>query len=118
MVTLHVDGPNLVVSVVGLHKLWSFKSSLTIPLAHVADAHPATEESGRTWHGLRAPGLHVPGWITAGTYYDKTGRVFWDVSDANDAIEIVLHDDRFSRLVVEVEDPSAAIDLIRSAITS
>ncbi|HTV74585.1 MAG TPA: hypothetical protein VME66_12895 [Candidatus Acidoferrales bacterium] len=117
MVTLHVAGPDLVVSVVGLDKLWSFKSTLTIPLAHVAEAHPATEESRRTWHGLRAPGTHVPGWITAGTYYDKTGRVFWDVSNPDNAIEIALHDDRFSRLIVEVEDPAAAIELIRGAST-
>jgi hypothetical protein len=116
MVTLHIAEESLTVEVAGLHKLWCFKSSLTIPLAHIAGVHVATDEARKGWHGLRAPGTHMPGLITAGTYYDKTGRVFWDVCDAARAIEIVLHDDRFARLVVEVDDPAAAIALIRRAI--
>jgi hypothetical protein len=116
MVTLHIAEQSLTVEVAGLHKLWSFRSSLTIPLAHIVDAHLATDEARKSWHGWRVPGTHMPGLITAGTYYDGSGRVFWDVCDPARAIEIVLHDDAFARLVVEVEDPAAAIDLIQRAI--
>jgi hypothetical protein len=117
MVTLHIAEQSLTVEVTGLHQLWSFKRSLTIPLAHVAGAHLATEEARKSWHGWRVPGTHMPGLITAGTYYDSSGRVFWDVCNPARAIEILLHDDRYARLVVEVDDPAAAIDLIRGAIS-
>ncbi|MBV8281921.1 MAG: hypothetical protein JO347_07650, partial [Candidatus Eremiobacteraeota bacterium] len=52
----------------------------------------------------------------AGTYYDGKGCVFWDVHHAENAIEITLRDERFSRLVVEVEDPAAAVAMLRDAI--
>lgn len=115
MVRLEVVGDNLVLDVVGFDKLWSFKSQLTIPLAHVEAVKPAPDEAKQWFHGLRLPGTNVPGLIVAGTYYDGTGCAFWDVHNAENAIEISLRDERFSRLVIEVEDPVASIELLRGA---
>jgi len=116
MVALEVAGENLMLHVEGLDQLWAFKSQLTIPLAHVADAHPATEEAKKLFHGVRTPGTNIPGVLVAGTYYDGNGCAFWDVHHAENAIEIMLHDERFKRLVIEVEDPAAALALIRGVI--
>src|ERR1700680_1203188 len=109
MVTLEVVDRTLTLRVVGWDQLWAFKTELSIPIAHVIGAKPADEEA-RTWfHVLRAPGPRVPGIITAGTYYDGSGRVFWDVHDAQRAIEIGLRDERYARLIVEVDVPASAI---------
>ena len=116
MVMLEVVDRTLKLHVVGLDKLWSFKTELTIPLAHIIDVKQATDEA-RTWfHGLRAPGTSVPGIITAGIYYDGSGRVFWDVHDAQRAIGIELRDERYARLIIEVDNPAAAIALVQDAI--
>ena len=55
----------------GADKLWALKSSLEIPLVHIAGVR-ADQEAARGWyHGIRMPGTNVPGVITAGTFYQR-----------------------------------------------
>ncbi|MFG1689346.1 hypothetical protein ACGFNP_55005 [Nonomuraea sp. NPDC049269] len=116
MAYLHVDGDTLVVEIEGLDKLWALKSRLTIPLANIrgATADPGMIKSPK---GIRAPGAHIPGVITAGTFHLDGERVFWDVHDAAKAVVIELADERYTRLVVEVDDPRATVDLVERHIT-
>ena len=44
--------------------------------------------------------------------------MFWDVHDPEKAIIIQLHDDRFDELIVEVNDPVAAVDRIQARLQS
>ncbi len=115
MARVRIDGTDLVVEMQGLDKLWSLKSRLVIPLANVrgatADPGIVTEPKG-----LRAPGTHLPGVITAGTFHQDGERVFWDVHDATRAVVIQLADQRYARLVIEVADPRATVALIERAI--
>ncbi|MEU8660709.1 hypothetical protein [Actinoplanes philippinensis] len=116
MARVSTENGNLVVEIEGLDKLWSLKSSLTIPLANVrgATADPGMVKEPK---GLRAPGTHLPGVITAGTFHQDGERVFWDVRDGARAVVIELADQRYARLVIEVADPAATVDLIEGAIT-
>jgi hypothetical protein len=118
MVDLSVAQGKLALHVRGADKLWSFKGSLEIPLAHVAMVR-ADPEAARGWHhGIRMPGTNLPGVITAGTFYQDGKRVFWDVHHPEKTIVIDLHDEQYNELVVEVEDPQAAVELIRGAMSS
>ena len=100
----------------GADKLWAFKSSLEIPLVHIAGVR-ADPETARGWyHGIRMPGTNVSGVITAGTFYQDGKRVFWDVHHPEKTIVIDLHDERYSELIVEVDDPAAAMKLIQTAL--
>ncbi len=117
MVELAIAGGNVTLHVKGADKLWAFKSSLEIPLAHIAGVGPANPEVTNGWlHGIRMPGTNLPGVITAGTFYQDGKRVFWDVHDREKTIVIDLHDERYNQLIVEVADPRAAINLIQSAL--
>jgi hypothetical protein len=116
MTKIEIAGSELVVRMVGMDQMWSLKSELRIPLAHVAGAERDTEEAATWYHGLRAPGTNIPGVITAGTFYAHEGRVFWDVHHAANAIAIRLHDENYVKLVVEVEDPAATIALVEGAL--
>jgi hypothetical protein len=118
MTHIEIDTEALTVQVQGLDKLWSLKSELRIPLSHVSGAALAEDEARRWWHGIRAPGTHVPGVITAGTFYEREGRVFWDVSKPERAIAIVLHDDKYAKLVIEVENPADEIARIEMALAA
>lgn len=104
--TLHVRGAD---------KLWSFKSSLEIPLVHISGVRVDTEAARGWFHGIRMPGTNVPGVITAGTFYQDGKRVFWDVHHPENTIIIDLHDERYNQLIVEVDDPATAINLIKNA---
>ncbi|MEV0535554.1 hypothetical protein [Kitasatospora sp. NPDC050463] len=114
MANVSIDGDNLIVEIEGLDKLWALKSRLVIPLANVrgATADPGISREAK---GLRAPGTHFPGVITAGTFHIDGERVFWDVHDATKAVVIELADERYARLVVEVSDPRATVALIERA---
>lgn len=116
MTHIEIDADTLIVHVQGLDKLWAPKSELRIPLPHVSGVGPADDEARRVWHGIRAPGTHVPGVITADTFYAHEGRVFWDVHAPERAIAIALHDDRYAKLVLEVDDPTREIGRIETAL--
>ena len=85
-------------------------------LAHVAGAEAGTEPVRGWWLGIRSGGTHVPGVITAGTFHGEDERVFWDVRDAEKTVVIRLKDERYSRLVTEVEDPPATVAAIRERL--
>ena len=111
MARVEVVGDQLSVQIEGMDKLWTFKSRLEIPLAHVTDAE-ADPEVGKGWRG---PGAQVPGVIVAGTFHHQGDRVFWDVHDPAKAVVIHLADERYARLVIGVDDP-ATMAAIRCAL--
>ncbi|MET8998491.1 hypothetical protein [Amycolatopsis sp. NPDC004169] len=115
MALVRIDGEDLVVVMEGLDKLWAFKSSLTIPLANVrgATADPGIAADPK---GFRAPGAHLPGVITAGTFHQDGEKIFWDVRDASKAVVIELADERYSRLVLQVDDPRTTVALVENAL--
>ncbi len=114
MVDLSISEGKLLLHVHGADKLWAFKSSLEIPLQHVAAIRADPEVARGWWHGWRMPGTNLPGVITAGTFYQDGKRVFWDVHDPENTVVIDLHDERYNQLIVEVADPAAAVALIHS----
>ncbi|MEU6275665.1 hypothetical protein ABZ871_25095 [Streptomyces populi] len=100
----------------GLDKLWTLKSRLEIPLAHVRGA---THDPGiaREPKGIRVGGTHFPGVITAGRFRRDGERLFWDVKNPDKAVVIELADaESYDRLVIEVDDPRAAVALIERSI--
>ena len=116
MVDLSIAEGRLTLDVRGADKLWAFKSTLEIPLAHVASVRADPEVARGWYHGIRLPGTNLPGVITAGTFYQDGKRVFWDVHHPENSIVIDLHDEHFNQLIVEVADPRAAVSLIQSCL--
>jgi hypothetical protein len=113
--TVSVEGDLLTVVMHGLDKLWSMKSQLDIPLAHVRGAHadPTIAHESKGWRG---PGGNVPGVLTAGTFHQHGELIFWDVHSGDNAVVVELEHDKFERLVIEVDDPPATVQLIERAI--
>jgi len=106
----------LIVHVLGMDRLWTLKSRLEIPISHVVGAE-VDSEVAREWRkGIRAPGAHVPGVITAGTFYQDGEQVFWDVHDPQKTVVIQLRDERYARLVIEVDDPNVTAVTIQKAL--
>jgi hypothetical protein len=116
VVDLSIAEGKLMLHVRGADKLWAFKSSLEIRLVHIAGVRADPEAASGWYHGIRMPGTNVPGVITAGTFYQDGKRVFWDVHNPEKTIVIDLHDERYNELVVEVNDPDAAVKLIQNGL--
>jgi hypothetical protein len=77
MITISKDNNNFVFEVKGMHKLWAFKSQLTIPMEHIVRVHQNLE-SIKGWKGWRMPGTYIPSIITAGTFYKEGNKIFWE----------------------------------------
>lgn len=116
MVNVSVNGEFLHLEVEGMDKIWALKSALEIRLSRIQGAHRAPSLAIRGLTGLRSPGTYLPGVIAAGSFYQDGKRIFWDVRDAARAIVIELEEDRYDELIVEVEDPAAAVDLIQRSL--
>lgn len=116
MVDLTISDGKLKLHVKGVDVLWALKSTLEIPLAHVAGVRCDPDVARGWFHGIRAPGTQLPGVITAGTFYQHGNRVFWDVHHPDNTIVIDLRDERYQQLIVEVADPGEAVQRIKAAL--
>jgi len=116
MVELYIADGTLHLHVRGMDALWALKSSLEIPLQHIAGIRADPSVAQGWFHGLRLPGTNVPGVITAGTFYQDGKRVFWDIHDPNKSVVLELRDERYNELIVEVSDPLLAVKTVRDAL--
>ncbi len=99
-----------------LAKLWSVKTRLEIPRAHIRGARRDPAVSGSE-PGLFAPvfgGTSVPGRFAYGTFRQNGRRVFWDVRHPVRAIRIDLDHEHYDELIIEVENPDEVIRLLSS----
>ncbi len=115
MVDVSIAEGKLILHVRGADKLWALKSSLGIPLEHIASVRADPRIAHGWYQGIRMPGTNIPGVITAGTFCQHRQRVFWDVHNPDNTIVIELRDERYDELIVEVADPHAAVELIKGA---
>ncbi len=117
MVRVSKHGDRVRFEVEGWDKLWALKSHLEIPSAHIRSARIDPEPARGWWHGLKLPGTSIPGLLTAGTFYQSDGAVFYDVHDPERTVVLELDHEDYRRLVIEVEDPPAVVAMLSSLIT-
>jgi hypothetical protein len=80
-------------------------SSVDVPLAHVDSVSAADPDELKSWNkGVRLAGIQLPG-VTSGTYRHDGQLTWWDVGRGGGALVIALHDERLSRVIVELDDP-------------
>lgn len=113
MITISRNDNHFIFKVNGMHKLWAFKSELSIPFENIINAHQDTE-SVKGWKGWRAPGTSIPSIITAGTFYKDGNKIFWDVSNIENCIIVDLKDEEYKQLIIEVENPTNALQTLNN----
>jgi hypothetical protein len=118
MAQVEVTHDRLVIRLDRTDRLWAFRSELAVPLDHVAGVEVDPERSRVPWSGLpvRDPRSWAPGVVAAGLVRQEGEWAFWDVRDPERAVIIHLADERYTRLVIEVDDPAATAAAIHQAI--
>ena len=116
MVEIEIVADKAVFEVQGWDKLWSLRSRLEMPLAHIKGAHADPQPAMGWFQGLKLAGTDVPNLFRAGTFYQQGGLVFWDVHHPEKTIVVELEHERYERLIIEVANPDAAIKLINDAL--
>jgi hypothetical protein len=115
MTRIEVSRDRLRVHVQGLDRLLSLRSRLDIPLDHVVSVEPAGNGAAE-FRGLQALESRLPAAIAPTTFYQHTGRGPWGTPDPERMLVIGLYDERYRKLVIEVENPNAAATAIRAAV--
>src|SRR6476646_5743582 len=116
MVSVVIQGDRVRFEVEGWHKLWALKSQLEIPSSHILAVRADPEPARGWWHGLRLPGTQIPGLLTAGSFYQSDGFVFYDVHDPERTVVIDLDHEHYRRLVIEVENPAEVVALLNERV--
>jgi hypothetical protein len=116
MVTITIEGDKALFEVEGWDKLWSLRSLLEIPLSHIKGAHIDPHPAMGWFQGLKLGGTDVPNIFRAGTFYQEGDLVFWDVHHPEKTIVVELEHERYGKLIIEVEDSRAAVEIINRAI--
>jgi hypothetical protein len=97
MVDITIAGDRAIFRVEGVHKLVD------------------REQVGVWWHGFKLIGTDVPGLFAAGTFYYHGELVFWDVVHPERTIIVSLVHERYTKLIVEVENPESSAVTLREA---
>ncbi|WP_228001962.1 hypothetical protein [Nocardia australiensis] len=116
MVEVEVTDTTVTVYVLGGHRLLALREQLTFDLADIKAVAPAPVDLRPPW--VRAPGTFFPGVIAAGTYRGKGRKEFWDTTFGGQAIRLELAGPGFTRVVVDVVDPDAALETLSSAVAA
>ena len=116
MVTIQIKRNRIHLDVEGIDRMWALRSKLEFPLSHVASVRVDPAAARGWWHGLKLWGSNIPGVLTAGTFYQQGGVVFYDVHDPERTIVLDLDHEYYDQLIIEVEDPEKACAMIQQAI--
>ena len=104
-VSLTVGDEDAVVRFSGLDVLWALRRTARFPRAAVTAAAVGPPPRPR---GFRAPGTHVPGFVSAGTWRSRHGTELWCVHGDEQALVVELDESApFRRVVLELDDPDA-----------
>lgn len=121
MASIEITPHDLVVRVHGVDRVLALRSSVSVPLAHVAGVREHAAEANfddAVRDSGRGIGTFVRGRVAAGSLRLPDGRAFYDVHDPRRAIVVDLRSEPFEHLVVQVdgESPEAAARRIRAAL--
>jgi hypothetical protein len=92
-----------------------FGSSVDVPLAHVDSVSSADPHEVKRWNkGIRLAGIQLPGLMTSGLYRQGGQLTWWDVGRGSSALVVTIHDERLTRVIVEVGDPGVMRELVQA----
>jgi len=109
---LEISNGKLRIDLGNLEKALGVKGGFEIPLQNIVKA--GTEALRTGWTETRAPGMHVPGAVKAGTYNTPRGREFWYVTDKG-VLVLELEDELYKRIILSVDGNQEWADRINKA---
>lgn len=115
--TVTIEGDKLVFELHGADELMAMKRRIEVPLEHVLSV--STERvPWNPFRDLRVGGTGVPGVVKDGRYVTDDGYVFFEEHDPDKCVTVSLDDERYRKVVFQVENKEAVAALISTAIES
>lgn len=115
-VHLSINESNLFIAIKGMDTFSTCKNKLNIPLKHIVAVKHYQGEYNTCFKGVRIPGINMPGFGSAETFYQQGDKIFWGVKNCEKSIMIELRNNSFAKIIVEVDNPDESIKNIQSSI--
>lgn len=116
MAILTATDQHLEIRLSGARRAFGRWRPLAVPWDRITQAR-IDAEAARAFPGARwGVATNVPGVVNVGSFR-RAGRLdFWDVGDPDRAIVIELEGAKYDRLLLEVDDPAAAVAMIEARL--
>jgi hypothetical protein len=121
MMTVDVNNGTLDITLTGWDRVWAVKKHISVPVSHIKNVEirsgTAKPVPSRNWKTLRLGGSYWPGKIIAGTYWSWETKEwsFWNTRKGEKVVVIDLEGNKYSRLVLEVDDPEGLVEMVKLA---
>jgi hypothetical protein len=112
---VRIEGDTLVVALTKLEKAEALHGDVRVPLSSVAGVD-VLDRPLEEIHGLRAPGLGIPGRTAVGTWRSRDGKMFVVEHDRSRAVRLRLRDQPYREIIVGSDEPETVAEMIRAAL--
>ena len=114
---IRIDNSDLVFELHGIDKILSIKRTIKIPLKHVTSV--STEHvTLKPKFQMRLIGTHLPKIIKDGRFLTSDGMMFFEMHNPDKCITVSLNDEKYKKIVFEVNNKEVAAKEINEAIKS
>ena len=117
MAQLDIAGDTLLVRFSLFEKVFGLIGDQRIPLSAVTEAHAETNGL-RAVHGLRAPGLGMPGVRKIGTWRGRGTKTLVSVTHDQPALVLTLRGMRYDAMVIGCANPEGYLSLLPTRPTA
>jgi hypothetical protein len=116
MTSIAFNDQELIITIIGLDKLLAFKGEVKIKLAHIESVALNHEGLMAFKNATSGIGTIFANRIQAGTFKEGGNKSFWDVHDIKKTILLTLSDDKYSKIIIEVENPEETVKAIKDKL--
>lgn len=115
MTNIELSARGLTVHLSGIDRMLALRSRMDIPYENLVRVGVKKSQTGPS-RGLGAVLTRIPAAIAPGTFHQQSGRGALEHHDPAKTLVLDLLDARYSRLVVEVDNPRATASAIIRAV--
>ena len=114
--TVKIEGNNITFEIHGVDTILALKRSITIPLEHVASVS-TDKVPWEPFQQLKVLGTGLPGVIKDGLFLSNDGLLFFEMHHPDKCITVSLNNEKYKKIIFEVEDKESVAKSIRDAVS-
>ena len=115
--TIKIEDRNLVFEIHGIDIILAIRKSITIPLDHISSVSTDVV-SWEPFQQLKIAGASLPGVVKDGMFLSKEGFLFFEMHDPEKCITVSLNNEKYKKIIFEVQDKESTAKIIRDAMSS
>ncbi|SHO44967.1 conserved hypothetical protein [Nitrosotalea sinensis] len=115
--TIRIENKNLVFEMHGIDIILAIRKSITIPLEHVLSV--STDRiSWKPFEQIKVAGTSLPGVIKDGMFLSSDGLLFFEMHNPDKCITVSLKNEKYKKIIFEVDDKESIAKTIRDALSN